>query len=136
MKTIQELIGNEATRRLKEWYGVLVDWILVEKQGPQIFKMKFQILDYKRTSASPTPIMIDRAIGVGVAEIENALYGVLNFGNREAYPEIHLNINLPKNGIHMHPTIYSELMGAERDSMVRIEEWLGRLNGQKKGAYT
>jgi hypothetical protein len=47
MKRIQELIGNEATERLKERYGELVDCIGVEKEGPQIRKILFQLLDWK-----------------------------------------------------------------------------------------
>jgi hypothetical protein len=132
MKTIRELIGKEATERLKERYGQLTDWASVEEQGPQIFKMKFQIVNYKRTSTSPTPIMIERAMGVGLAEIEHALYRVLNFDGRNMEQGFHFNNDLPRNGIHMHREIYKELMESERESMRRIEERLEQSNERKK----
>jgi hypothetical protein len=131
MKKIQELIGKEATERLKERYGQLVDWTFVEEQGPQIFKMQFQIFDYKRTSARPTPIMIERVMGVGLAEIEQALYSILNFDGRNMGHGFHFNNDLPKNGIYMHREIYKKLMESERESMRKIEERLGQLDKQK-----
>ncbi len=132
MKTIQELIGKEATERLKERYGQLTDWASVEEQGPQIFKMTFQIVDYKRTSTSPTPIMIERAMGVGLAEIEHALYRVLNFDGRNMEQGFHFNNDLPRNGIYMHREIYKELMESERESMRRIEKRLEQSNERKR----
>jgi hypothetical protein len=127
MKIIAEIIGNEATEVLKERYGVLVDRIFVEKkEGAQIFKMKFQLFNWKKTSASPTNKETERVLDIGVAEIEYTLYSFLNFGSRSGKCEIHLNNNLPKNGIHMHPVIYAELTGSERESMRRIEERLER----------
>ena len=133
MKKIQELIGKEATERLKERYGQLVYWTSVEEQGPQLFKMTFQIFDFKRTSVRPTPIMIERVMGVGLAEIEHALYRVLNFDGRNMEQGFHFNNDLPKNGIHMHREIYKKLMESERESMRKIEERLEQLNERKKG---
>ena len=132
MKIIQELIGNEATEKLKGRYGELVDRISVEKHGPQIFKMKFQIFDYKRTSVRPATIEIERAMGVGIAEIEQALYRVLHFDDENMEEGIHFNNNLPRNGIHMHREIYKELMGSERESMRRIGERLEQLNKKRR----
>ena len=134
MKRIEELIGNEATERLKERYGHLVDWIFVEEQGAQIFKMEFQILDWKRVLNNPPDSEIERAIGVGIAEIEHALYRVLNFDGRNMEHGFHFNNDLPKNGLHMHREIYKELMESERESMRKIEERLVQLNERKKGA--
>lgn len=129
MKKIAKVVGEGAYARWKQRYGVLVDEIFVEEEERHIFKMVFQIFDWKRTSANPTNTEIEGALGIGVAEIEYALYNVLNIGDREGEDEIHLNNNLPRNGIHMHPAIYAELMGYERESMRRIEE---RLKMRKK----
>jgi hypothetical protein len=133
MKKIEELIGNEATERLKERYGELVDWVEVEEQGPQVFKMTFQISDWKKMHTGPTNRDKERVIGIGVGEIEDALYHVLNFSDNDMEHGLHFNNNLPRNGIHMHREIYMELMGSEKESMRRVEERLKRLNEQKKG---
>lgn len=130
MKTIEELIGNEATERLRERYGELVRWIWVEEQGPQVFKMELQVIDWKKMSPNPTDIDKEGALGVGIAEIEYGLYNILDFGDVSGDRRVHLNNNLPKNGIHMHPAIYAELVGSERESMRRIE---GRLEHNSRG---
>lgn len=131
MKRIEEIIGTKATKRLKESYGELVDWIGVEEESPQIFKMRFQISDWKKTicgmRTEPTNGDKERVIGVGVAEIEQTLYRVLDFGSRSGKYEIHLDNGLPRNGIHMHRGVYAELMASERDAMRRIEEHLERV---------
>lgn len=134
MKIIAEMIRGAAYVRLKERYGELVDRVFVKELGVQMnrsFEMKFQMFNWKRISTEPTETEIDETLGRGVAEMENALYRLLNFGEKKIEQAIHLNHNLPKNGIHMHPTIYAELMKSERESMRKIEERLEQLNERK-----
>jgi tRNA nucleotidyltransferase/poly(A) polymerase len=132
MKTIQELIGKEATERLNERYGILVDRLFVEEEeSVGVFQIKFQVFTRKQLSFNPSTIERERLIGIGVAEIECALYDVLNFG-KKIEQAIHLNHNLPKNGIHMHPAIYTELVKSERESMRKIEERLEQLNEKRE----
>lgn len=97
MKTIADLIGNEATERLKERYGVLVDRIFVEVKGEHVLKSLFQIIDYKITSDNPGNNEIERMLDMGIAEIEYALYSVLGLAMEKE--KIHLDNNLPRNGI-------------------------------------
>jgi tRNA nucleotidyltransferase/poly(A) polymerase len=131
MNPIQELIGNKATERLNERYGILVDRLFVEEESVGVFQIKFQVFTRKQLSFNPSTIEREGLIGIGVAEIECALYAVLNFG-KKIEQAIHLNHNLPKNGIHMHPAIYAELVKSERESMRKIEERLEQLNEKRE----
>lgn len=126
MRTIQELIGEEGADRLRERYGILMAHIGVEEEGVQIFKMKLQVIDYKRMSTCPSCSEKERTLGVGLAEIEYCLYTFLDFGEKNTEEVIHLNNNLPSNGIHMHPAVYAELTEHEKESMRKIEERLKR----------
>jgi hypothetical protein len=126
MKRIEDLIGEGAASRLKERYGILMDYIGVAEQGPQMLKMKLQVMNYKSMSACPSCNEKERTLGIGIAEIEYILYSFLNFGERGAEQVIHCNNNLPKNGIHMHREIYAELMESEREAMRKIEGRLER----------
>lgn len=130
MKLIADILEKKAYTRLNERYGVLVDRIGVKEElDPLVgltFEMKFQLSNWKRMDPSGEK---ERVIGVGVAEIECALYNVLNFSDREQ--GIHRNNNLPENGIYMHREIYKKLMESERESMRKIEERLGQLDKQK-----
>ena len=128
MKTIEEVIGADATAELKERYGRLVNWIFVEEPEPGVFGMRFQIADWKRMSAKPGDNEIKkRTIGLGVAEIEHELYSLLNFDGTAVETGMHLNYNLPKNGVHMHPKIYADLMSTVTKSMKIIDERLEQL---------
>jgi hypothetical protein len=129
MKIIAEILEKAAYTRLKERYGVLVDLIFVEEESNSYsgrsFKMKFQLFNWKMISTE-SGTGNEREIGVGLAEIERAIYQILKFSGGMEEEEIHLNSNLPKNGIYMHREVYMELMGSERESMKIIEEHLKR----------
>lgn len=117
MKLIADILEKKAYTRLNERYGVLVDRIGVEEElDPLVgltFKMTFQLSDRKRMPAKSTNRDKESAIGVGVAEIECALYRVLNFSGGREDEGIHINNNLPEEGVYMHRKVYMELMDSK-----------------------
>ena len=133
-KSIEELVGSEAVERLRTEFGEFVDNISVTEKldatiGCNFFDLRFEVWTLKTSPPRNLPLERERQIGVGIAEIRQTLYRVLEIGKENKLHKDELRIcvdnKLPSDKVLMHPEVYAKLKCYDHDILIRINEILG-----------
>lgn len=120
VETVRATIGSEATDRLRNLLGPLVDDVGVIKQGnPLGGRDRLNTLEFLvRTSVLIDPDALDsaeHAIALGLGAIKDELYSVLEIGKKKWWetdimPHVCVDDRVPEGVIIVCPHIYAMLL--------------------------